>query len=363
MTRRAAGWLGGVLLLLSAFFHVAQAAEGVRLQFLGYHVLPKNLTVAGTPVGGLSALTWDPASRTFLAVSDDRSEKAPARLYRIDAKITDAGLGDVAVTEVTLLRRPDDSLFPKGAIDAEGMARLPDGRLLISSEGDIGSRDALFVGLFGQDGGLERTLPLPPGFEPDDLGNGARNNLSFEGVTLVPGTQQAVLEVENALLQDGPATTVEHGSPSRFTFYDLRTGRPGQQYVYDVGAIPVVPLDPRRPGDNGISDILALDENRLFVLERGYTPGVGNTIRLFLADRRGATDVEQFPSLRGASYTPMHRQLVLDFATLNAPLDNVEAITFGPRLADGRATLLFTTDDNFNPAQRTVFYAFALAVD
>jgi hypothetical protein len=35
-------------------------------------------------------------------------------------------------------------------------------------------------------------------------------------------------------------------------------------------------------------------------------------------------------------------------------------MTFGPRLADGRRSLVLLSDDNFNPAQLTLFLAFAV---
>ena len=41
-------------------------------------------------------------------------------------------------------------------------------------------------------------------------------------------------------------------------------------------------------------------------------------------------------------------------------LDNFEALAFGPRLADGRHTLMLVSDDNFNVSQRTWFLLFAV---
>ncbi len=41
-------------------------------------------------------------------------------------------------------------------------------------------------------------------------------------------------------------------------------------------------------------------------------------------------------------------------------LDNVEGITLGPKLSDGRQSVVLVTDDNFSPTQMTQFYAFAL---
>ena len=41
-------------------------------------------------------------------------------------------------------------------------------------------------------------------------------------------------------------------------------------------------------------------------------------------------------------------------------LDNVEGITLGPKLPDGRQVVVLVTDDNFSAEQMTQFYAFAL---
>ena len=43
----------------------------------------------------------------------------------------------------------------------------------------------------------------------------------------------------------------------------------------------------------------------------------------------------------------------------NRPLDNVEGMTFGPRLRDGRRTLLLVSDNNFAATQFTQFLLFA----
>ncbi|WP_272897015.1 esterase-like activity of phytase family protein [Mycolicibacterium tusciae] len=42
-------------------------------------------------------------------------------------------------------------------------------------------------------------------------------------------------------------------------------------------------------------------------------------------------------------------------------LDNVEGITLGPKLSDGRQVVVLVTDDNFSDDQMTQFYAFALS--
>jgi hypothetical protein len=79
------------------------------------------------------------------------------------------------------------------------------------------------------------------------------------------------------------------------------------------------------------------DRNRLIVMERSYAFGVGNTIRLFDVDLSGATNVAQFDSLSGRQYTPAAKKLLFDFASLAVRLDNIEGMTWGPRLPGGKS--------------------------
>jgi len=65
--------------------------------------------------------------------------------------------------------------------------------------------------------------------------------------------------------------------------------------------------------------------------------------------------------------TPVGKTLVLDLSEvpglspdLAPSLDNFEGLAFGPRLADGRSTLIVVSDDNFNETQRTWFLQFAI---
>jgi 3-phytase len=65
---------------------------------------------------------------------------------------------------------------------------------------------------------------------------------------------------------------------------------------------------------------------------------------------------------------PVTKTLLLDLGQLPGlpkelvatALDNFEGMTFGPRLPDGRATLLLVSDDNFRNIQRTWFLALAI---
>jgi len=60
-------------------------------------------------------------------------------------------------------------------------------------------------------------------------------------------------------------------------------------------------------------------------------------------------------SVRRVEKTPL-----LDLDTLGIPLDNVEGMTLGSDLPDGRRSLLLVSDNNFAPTQFTQFLLFAL---
>ena len=58
---------------------------------------------------------------------------------------------------------------------------------------------------------------------------------------------------------------------------------------------------------------------------------------------------------------PVEKTLLLNLDVLGIPLDNVEGMTFGPKLPDGRRSLVLVSDNNFSPAAFTQFLLFAVS--
>src|SRR5687768_4059031 len=71
---------------------VAPPQSPPQLRLLGEATLPSSLEFRGTTVGGLSALDHDPASGSWVALSDDRSELQPARFYTLSVDVSDRGI-------------------------------------------------------------------------------------------------------------------------------------------------------------------------------------------------------------------------------------------------------------------------------
>jgi hypothetical protein len=336
------------------------------LRLLGETTLPHGLQFKGTTVGGLSAIDHDPATGLWVALSDDRSELQPARFYTLRVDLREHGLS-VEVADVVTLRQADGNTYPKRntrgeVVDPEGMRLLPGGRsVLWTSEGDfrIDQPPALHESRI--DGVHVRRFDVPAMLRwPARPGTGPRNNLTFEGLALTPDARTAWVAMEGPLEQDGPVPGVGRpGAPCRFTAFDVASGRALRQIAYQPDGVPHAPLVPGSLAENGVSEILMLDADRMLVLERAFSLGVGTSMRNYAIDTREASDTLSQDRLRAGDYRAPAKRLVADFAQLGlSRLDNTEGMCWGPRLANGHRSLVVVSDDNFSARQVTQFAAF-----
>ena len=346
---------------------------GYTLRLIGHRSLDHLLQFGGTTVGGLSGIDYDPAADIYYLISDDRSTYAPTRFYTARLAIDATGFHDVALQTVVALQRPDGSLFPARAADAEAIRFDPATRSLWwTSEGERRPPSRLtdpFVRRAALDGRSLGEVPLDPMFRITAEPRGPRDNLVFEGATLSLDGRSLWVSMEEPLIQDGPMPTMQAGAWSRFSRYP----RTAQQDFGPLQAQVVYPIDPipsrgawtASYAQNGVSEILAIDATHLLVLERALVLGPMWRIRLFEADWSAATDVAGFAALvndRGQAppFVAMTKRLVLDFDALDVPIDNLEGLCFGPTLPNGHRTLVLVSDDNFNPGQTTQFLAFEI---
>jgi hypothetical protein len=154
---------------------------------------------------------------------------------------------------------------------------------------------------------------------------------------------------------DGELPTSEHGALTRITRFDVDTGTPTAQFAY-----PLDSVSSGTGGDNGLSDLVALDDDNFLVVERGY--GSFAVARIYRASTAGADNILDRPSLTGEPPKVMSKTLIADLSKRPeiSHLDNVEGITLGPKLSDGRQSVVLVTNDNFSAQQVTQFYAFAM---
>ncbi|MBC7207779.1 MAG: esterase-like activity of phytase family protein [Methyloversatilis sp.] len=351
-------------------FGAAQAAD-FSLRVIGATSLPTGTQFQGVEFGGISGLDRS-ADGSYWAIADDRGgERGTPRFYNLSLDYDAAGFNGVAINSQTYMQRPDGTTFPSNArtVDPEGIRVAPNGNLYWSSEGNwnanAASRYQPFVREMTTSGVFVREFATPAMYNyVDNATTGGRNNKLFEALTVTPdGTIYTANE--DALVQDGPITSISNGSVVRLTALDPVSGAAGAQYAYELPPIPVdaVPGAPFGP-DNGLPELLAISDTQFIAIERAFAFGVGNTIRLTLAEITAeTTDVSNFASLAGADYTPMRRTLLLEMPITyeGITLDNIEGVSWGKTLANGNRTLVLVADNNFSATQSTQFIALEIA--
>ncbi|CAL9565928.1 hypothetical protein SUDANB145_04721 [Streptomyces sp. enrichment culture] len=290
-------------------------------------------TYEGTYVGNFSALATD-RHGTIAALSDRSS------LFRLD---------EDTLRPTSVVALADES---GAALDSEGLVVDKDGTYLVSSETEPSVRR------YSRTGEILGTLPVPDALRTTPTGRGQSNG-TFEALTLLPDGRTLVASMEYALSGDDTNLV-------RVQTWQRKKGggfRLGAQYAYQVDA------------GLGVPEVTAVPDGRLLVLERGFTSGVGNTVRLYLADARRATDVSGMETLTAGQrgLRTVEKTLLADIAACpslgatakqpqpNPLLDNIEGMAVTGR-AKGRLDVLLVSDDNQNATQTTRFYRFRVRV-
>lgn len=336
-----------------------QAPAAPRASLIGVYVAPQGLTVDGAPFGGVSGIDYDVKRGVWLLISDDRSDRAPARFHVAHLVHGGGAAPRLTIDRSAPLRREDGSTFPSPRsaegerADAESIRVDPlTGILVWASEGDPGRGFSPSLRRMDIDGAPAGAIALPAdlSFDPSG-GSGARPNLTTEGLSFTPDGRALWVSIEAPLIQDGPVASVRAGALIRVTRLD-RQGVAQAQYPYRLDPIQAAPAAGKR-ADNGVSEILAVDDNRLLVLERsGVETAEGRFVyhcRLYLVDTRGAVPIAPGASL-SAGTPALDKRLIVNFDRLpGAPPRNLEAMAWGPDSPGGDRTLVLASDDNFDP--------------
>src|SRR6218665_142930 len=321
------------------------------LKFLDEYVIPYNLPFEHTLVGGLSGIDYDAAGQRYFIISDERSFSSPARFYTADIVINDYKIDTIRFTSTHSLKQPDGSVFPSFKQNAQ---RTPDPEsirynartksLLWTSEGDRAVREGKmiyqspYVYEMDLQGNFKDSFFIPDNLKMYAEEKGARENGVFEGSSFDDTYKWLYVSMEQPVYQDGAIpTTTSQGAPIRITKYNSRTKKAVAQYAYQLDKVATEPKPANGFFINGLDEILWIGNNRFLLLERSYSTGTPqNTIKVFLADISGATNILNRESIAGSNdYSLVSKKLLLNLNDLNRFVDNVEGITLGPVLPNG----------------------------
>lgn len=346
-------------LALTVLLLATPAVSAERVSLLKTCETPKEIVFQGGGYGGISGIDHDPRTGLWAFISDDKSEHGPSHAFlgRLDVR---PGKPCGPVLEAMIpLRREDGSTFPDRkagteAADGESIRFDPLNRDLVwATEGDFDHGYPPSVRRMKCDGTPVKRHVVPDALTFHDGGQtGARKNATTEGMSWSVDGRSLWLSMEWPLAHDGPIPSVAEGGLLRLTQLD-RSGKVLAQYAYRID--PVQVASPVGVGDNGISEILALDAHRLLVLERSGIKGAHGRysyhIRLYVADLAKAQDISKIESLSATPVRAVDKRLLLNFDSLGVRIDNLEAMAWGPRLKDGARTLVLASDDNYDANQ------------
>lgn len=305
----------------------SNATASAELSVHAFFDLPR-----GPLTQSLSGISTD--GHTLFAVSDKRAA--------LTTLTPNADYTEFAVAAGPLLAGQEASPW-----DGEALARASDGSFYV-----VANETTPRIVHFSATGEVLGEVPVPAKYAARH-----RTNKGLESLSLSPSGAFLFSCNEAALTGDGGLPTKELGTSVRLLRLPLTGTAAPSEYAYRTE-----PLGHGGPGDMGVADVLALSDDSLLVLERGYQPDFGNTVRLFKVSVASAVDASSQDGL-GAAPPLLAKQLLVDLAKLspgtakhpanqpNPLLENYEALTFGPSLADGRRLLVLLSDDNGKASQ------------
>lgn len=345
------------------------------LRFIGEKIVPFKQDYNGTTLGGFSGIDYRPDNNSYYIMCDDASAFQPVRYYTATLDFNQTTFSGVTFTGVTTLKRPDGSNFPSAAtdpyntVDPEGIRYDATKKQIIwSSEGvrNVAITPPALINPFLRtatpDGAYLAEFALPPLFRVQATDNGTRSNGSFEGLSISPDGRYLFTAQEEPLYEDGPrASAGVAGAVIRIVKYDKDTRQPIAQFAYKLDAVHAAPVPANQFQLNGVVEVLALSGSKLLAMERSFAVGAtpDYVVKIYEIDLARASDISPLTSLTNASYTPVTKSLVLDVATTGIQrVDNLEGMTFGPKLPNGHNSLVLVADDNFGATQISQFLAF-----
>lgn len=279
--------------------HSTNAQSFDTLVYHSTFTIPFNTTYKNEPIEELSGIEYTGNNNQYYVIpqSKNKSYVFLCSIYVLDDSI-----------HVKI-----DSLlyFDHGSLEAESIRINPKNKqIYIAEEGDGYSH----IYRLNNDNKLDAiySSPLPQ-----------KTNSGYEGLCFNTTGTKMYISLER------PKT----GNTSRIIVCDLENNN---EVIYDY-FLDELPLD--RNNDNGISELLYIDDSTLLVIERAY-----------LGEKHGMSVRAYKVRIPSNGEAIMKIKLLTNFSDIPA-IDNIEGVTYS---ASGKE-LIFISDNNANQHQQTLF--------
>lgn len=361
--------------LLFSCSNLKQTAENKpnpSLKLISSIEIPFDETFQNTKVGGLSGIDYDAKNDLYYFISDDRSVFNDSRFYTAKIRLLENKVEHIDFQSVSALKNETGKVYgnwnttPSTSADPEDIRFNPttntlvwsnEGARVITADKEILQNPSLnFMDLKGDYMG---NITLPENLKMQKLEKGPRNNGTLEGITFDKKYKNIYTNIEEPLFEDGNQASTSKGGWIRLYQFNTKTKKNTAQFGYQLEPIAREPNPKGTFAVNGVSAIQYYDKNQLLVVERSFSTGTqACTVKVFLCELKKATNVKNFNSLQNQKFQLASKKLILNMDDLGIFIDNIEGLTFGPKLANGNQSLLFVSDNNFSDKQKTQVLVF-----
>lgn len=81
--------------------------------------IPTDTIYGNYQFGGLSGIDYDPVNDVYFPISDDRSQKGPARYYNLGISIDSNGINSISIDGSIEMLKKDGNIFGEKEVDPE----------------------------------------------------------------------------------------------------------------------------------------------------------------------------------------------------------------------------------------------------
>lgn len=345
-----------------------------RLKLVSSIEIPFDQTFQNTKVGGLSGIDYDAKKDLYYLISDDRSMFNDSRFYTAKIRLFENKVEGIDFQSVSTLKNETGNVYgnwtitPTSSTDPEDIRFNPktnslvwssEGARVITANNEILQDPSLnFMDLKGDFLG---NITLPENLKMQQLEKGPRNNGTLEGITFDKKYKNIYTNIEEPLFEDGNQANTSKGGLIRLYQFDTKTKKNTAQYGYQLEAIAREPYPKGAFSVNGVTAIQYYGKNQLLVVERSYSTGTqACTVKVFLCNLKKVANVKNHNFLQNQKSELASKKLILNMDDLGIFIDNIEGLTFGPKLANGNSSIIFVSDNNFSDKQKTQFLVFEL---
>lgn len=343
-----------IIILLNVFAYMlfgCKSYNHLELKYLDkYEILP-GYNYKSTLIGGLSGIDFDKKSNQYYLVTDDKSEYNFARLYKANIVINNKKIDTLIFTDVIPIFNKDGKYIDFQNSDFESIRFNPEKKIFVLGD-EGGKYNKPSIRIIDCNGNFIRNLDLDTNYV-----NQTRSNNSFESISFSDDYKSIFYATEAPLFNDGEVSSLNNKGLIRIIESDFENGNIKKETLFWLNKVPYpAAIKPPWKGtgsDNGLSEILYLNNNQMLILERSgayQKDGSFNfTCKLF-----SLTSKETNSKILRKS----KKDEIFNFSSLPFKSTNIEGMTLGP-IIDGDQSIFFISDNNFKN-DASVIYLFTL---